>query len=309
MGSQTTRRNGSSKSSKSSTAYTTELSTIRSSAARTKKLLPNTPELLIIIIYPSILLIGSLFSILDPTVRSTPYSTLLQSYPPDLAPSYFARKSNIFNLYFVKIGWAWTTLAFFLFLFSHPLTGPRNAIVLTPRRLQALTRYGLATVWWTIITQWFFGPALIDRAFRWTGGQCKLVWTRDADGVRDIMTATACRIMGGQWMGGYDISGHVFLLVLGSAFLMFEAMPVILGRTTSKEELHVAGDGDDWEGGISVGILLGVTAMCWWMLLMTAIYFHTWFEKVCSSKTPSVSLFSHHGPKCTLNKGALLWLG
>lgn len=31
--------------------------------------------------------------------------------------------------------------------------------------------------------------------------------------------------------------------------------------------------------GLGVKVALGVAGMSWWMLLMTAAYFHTWFEK------------------------------
>ena len=144
-----------------------------------------------------------------------------------------------------------------------------------------MLRYVLATAWWVAVTQWFFGPAIIDRSFRWSGGKCELVLDEDVDGVKEIMTAAACKILGGQWNGGYDISGHVFLLVLGSAFLMLEAMPAVLGTAVS-EEAGIAEHNGSWGWGMGLGTLLGVAMMCWWMLLMTAIYFHTWVEKVSS---------------------------
>lgn len=31
--------------------------------------------------------------------------------------------------------------------------------------------------------------------------------------------------------------------------------------------------------GLGVKVAVGVAGMSWWMLLMTAAYFHTWFEK------------------------------
>jgi len=33
------------------------------------------------------------------------------------------------------------------------------------------------------------------------------------------------------------------------------------------------------ELGLGVRVALGVAGMSWWMLLMTAAFFHTWFEK------------------------------
>ena len=178
------------------------------------------------------------------------------------------------------------------------------SLVLTPRRVQGFLRWAVATFWWTLVTQWFFGPPLIDRGFKLTGGQCELIRTEEGrqgmSDTREVFTNTACKVAGGAWVGGYDISGHVFLLVLASAFLWMELLPVILKRAGFREERTVQTDngeiisaereamsmgeekdGDEDKGahgGISPPVV--VAALSWWMLLMTAAYFHTWFEKV-----------------------------
>ena len=266
--------------------------------------LPTSLEAILLAIYPSTLLLGSLFSLLEPNARAAPYSAISQSHPSELAPSYFAQKKNLFNVFFVKIGWFWTTLAFCVFIFMHPSTGPSRSLVLTPKRAQGFLRYGIVTLWWAIVTQWFFGPALIDRGFRLTGGQCELLQTEEGRGgmgeTRVYFTAAACKLGGGKWTGGYDISGHVFLLVLGSAFLWLEILPVVLRHAGLREERlirHADGsvknaaseahlgssDKDDPSaatGGVSAPV--AVAGLSWWMLLMTAAYFHTWFEKVCN---------------------------
>ena len=49
-------------------------------------------------------------------------------------------------------------------------------------------------------------------------------------------------------------------------------------------EAELEGDGDQASGiDLATKFSLVVVGLCWWMLLMTAIYFHTWFEKVCLS--------------------------
>lgn len=112
----------------------------------------------------------------------------------------------------------------------------------------------------------------------------------------EFFTATACKAVGGQWKGGHDISGHVFLLVLGSAFLGFEILPVV-GRWAGLREMRNVrrgdggvgsaegeivggeeGEGKEERAGLSMPV--AVAGLSWWMLLMTAAYFHTWFEKV-----------------------------
>lgn len=118
-------------------------------------------------------------------------------------------------------------------------------------------------------------------------------------GPKEFVTAQACKAVGGEWRGGHDISGHVFILVLGSLFLGLEVLPALVGAKGLREERMVTGrdgsvgraegemigesggEGREWKTGI--GAPLVVAGLSWWMLLMTAAYFHTWFEKVTGS--------------------------
>ncbi|KAF2865249.1 inositol phospholipid synthesis and fat-storage-inducing TM-domain-containing protein [Massariosphaeria phaeospora] len=269
-------------------------SSIRSLSNTRSPFLPTRLEAQLIAIYPFTLLLGSIFSTLSPASRSAPYSATSQSHPTEFAPSYFAQKKNVFNVYFVKVGWFWTTLAFAVFLVFNPGFGAG----VTPKRVRAALRYGVATLWWMLVTQWCFGPPLVDRGFRFTGGQCELlrdpVARQDMSDTREYFTAAACRHSGGVWKGGHDISGHVFLLILGSSLLWFEFLPALTraeglrdGRRIILEDGKVASVAVEKEPVVEteepttqgVRLALGVAALMWWMLLMTAAYFHTWFEK------------------------------
>lgn len=270
--------------------------------------LPTSLEATLLAIYPGTLVLGSLFSILNATNRNTPYNTTSQSHPASQAPSYFAKKSNVFNVYFVKIGWFWITLAFLLLVFTHKSLGPSLRFQLTTRRIKALTRYATITMVWVFVTQWFFGPPIVDRSFRWTGGRCDVVMSDDAASqikaedmskAEQALTHAACRMIGGAWKGGHDISGHVFLLILGSAMLWLELLPAVLRMEGFREGRKVVmSDGavksaavetEDRQGnmnvpeakelGVGIKVALAVAGLSWWMLLMTASYFHTWFEK------------------------------
>lgn len=172
--------------------------------------------------------------------------------------------------------------------------------------MQGIIRWCVVTAWWIFVTQWFFGPPIIDRGFTLTGGQCELVRDAEAgkvdmDDTRQFLTGMACKAVGGKWKGGHDISGHVFILVLGSMFLLEEVLFVLLRSARSKEErtilmsdgavksAEVETQGDDFaapesQGQMNLGVkvVLGVSGLSIWMLLMTAAYFHTWFEKVSS---------------------------
>jgi hypothetical protein len=124
-----------------------------------------------------------------------------------------------------------------------------------------------------------------------------------------MVTAVACKAAGGRWQGGHDISGHVFLLVLSTVFLMEEVgwpvlrwsgwrpderavvMPdgAIKGAAVEAETRAGEGRGEPWLG-MGGKVAAAVIGLNLWMLLMTAIYFHTWFEKVCP---PSYHYPSH----------------
>ena len=113
----------------------------------------------------------------------------------------------------------------------------------------------------------------------------------------EVLTHAACKMIGGQWKGGHDISGHVFLLILGSAMLWLELLPAVLRMEGLREARRIMTTGglvrsasvetqtqgveagESKELGIGIKVALFVAGLSWWMLLMTAAYFHTWFEK------------------------------
>ncbi|KAI1484085.1 inositol phospholipid synthesis and fat-storage-inducing TM-domain-containing protein [Daldinia eschscholtzii] len=276
---------------------------------RSSPFLPTPLETVVLLVYPTILAFGTLFSIVSPQTRGSPYDPTGHSHVASAAPSYFARKDNVFNTLFVKRGWAWISVSFATFVLTHPGVGAER------KRIRAGIRWALVTTWWVLVTQWCFGPALIDRGFRFTGGKCEVAREALSEGTadkKDAFTAAACRAAGGRWSGGHDISGHVFLLVLGSFFLVQEVGWVVYRarRREGGEERAVVmpdgavkgasveaetesaqpsggaagddGDDDDEKAALGFGgrFAVGVVALCLWMLLMTAIYFHTWFEKL-----------------------------
>ena len=177
--------------------------------------------------------------------------------------------------------------------------------MLTPKRLRGLLRWTLVTGWWMLVTQWCFGPALIDRGFAWTGGACAAAESIGDEGKRiEAWTGRACKAIGGQWRGGHDISGHVFILVLGSAVLALEVLPALVKGRDQRKVARWDGsvgrlersDGDmdddrmEGEGGLGVGAPMVVIGLSWWMLLMTAAFFHTWFEKLTGLLTALVGV-------------------
>jgi len=270
---------------------------------RNSPYLPTPTETLLLAAYPALLLFGAAFSAISPQTRAAPFfpGTHAHSQEPGQSPSYFARKDNVLNTLFVKRGWAWFTLAFAFWAATHP------SLATVRGRPRAAARWAVVTAFWFLTTQWCFGPPLIDRGFRWSGGRCEIVEMKVEEGegdVKDVFTAAACKATGGRWQGGTDISGHIFMLVLGSAFLLQEVGWVVLrwrGRRELEERSVVMGDGAvkgagveaDGHGvqvaqvanvvdalGLAGRVVMGVVVLSLWMVLMTAIYFHTWFEKL-----------------------------
>ncbi|KAI1426962.1 inositol phospholipid synthesis and fat-storage-inducing TM-domain-containing protein [Xylaria sp. FL1777] len=294
---------------------TPAMTTTTTTTTRSSPFLPTPLESLFLAVYPTILVFGTLFSVLSPETRSAPYDAARQSHVQAQAPSYFARKDNLFNVLFVKRGWLWVTVAFLAFVATHTTFRSVNNNSSSRKLARAATRWALVTGWWILVTQWCFGPPLIDRGFRFTGGRCEMARDAVSAGTADqkeLFTAAACRTAGGSWSGGHDISGHVFLLVLGSCFLAQEVFWVIV-RAGSK----IAGSGDDravvmgdgalkgagveaehtaeaHERHLGVGgrFALGVVGLSLWMLLMTAVYFHTWFEKFTGLLVASTGVYT-----------------
>ncbi|XP_026477936.1 FIT family protein CG10671-like [Ctenocephalides felis] len=122
--------------------------------------------------------------------------------------TYFSRSNNIFNLYFVKIGWLWTLLLTVPFILLTAYTyccGNRKQIM-----KNHLLRLGIATVFWLFFTKSF---NYIEVQY----GYCK---------VKGFLTKSTCLRSGHVW-NGFDISGHTFLLIYSSLILMEEAKAII----------------------------------------------------------------------------------
>lgn len=207
--------------------------------------------------------------------------------------TYFARKDNIFNVYFVKVAWGWTlimSVPFVVLTSSTYCCGRREKI------LKHLIRLGVATVLWFFWVRFF---SFIET----TVGRC------NAKGEK-FQTKSACLEKGLFWQG-FDISGHVFILIY-SSLVMIEEGRVIIGwegiddllrneeysRASNIKEASSSPlrnlNPDDFEvlkfnyqrytpyvRGLFIGMTLLVIL---WdvMLLSTMLYFHSMIEKFIS---------------------------
>ncbi|ODQ79045.1 hypothetical protein BABINDRAFT_162117 [Babjeviella inositovora NRRL Y-12698] len=312
-------------------------------------------ELLIFVVFVMTLVLGKLINVVA---------------PQEEIQNYFNNKRNIFNVVFAKNGWAWTTLLIGIFqTFNYRTSAAPNLSSirsnLSPQQrsselVKFAVRYTLVTVWWIFFTQWFFGYPIMDKIFLHTGGKCvnitqkKLsdftganpnhsfdfqVMERAIDaGVKAVeeeifesaLGSVVCRRMGGKMTGGHDPSGHVFLLVHSSLFLLFETLHLTnfdqLARNSRKfknalfssDETPKDGKWDVQKYVSVIGTFMAenpvvaVWALCglwWWMLLMTAVYFHSWLEKLVGLLWGYLGIFGvyvlprfYHNPAVTRAK-------
>ncbi|ANB11273.1 Scs3p [Sugiyamaella lignohabitans] len=273
---------------------------------------------IVLLVYPIIIFLGELVHISQPE------------------GTYFSNKRNIFNVFFVKRAWLWTTLAFIAIVVrakvaTNSTSGPgiksatQSGSILKAQSYAGyhlVLRYAAATFWWVLFTQWFFGLPIMDRVFVLTGGGCDglvekvaeaAMSTNPAPGdatsplpplpvtsnspLNNLVSSAYCRAHGGTWVGGYDPSGHTFLLVHASLFLWFELLPLIvtgratstgtgigigsaIGTSTSGSSSGTTKPATTFTTSLSVRLVLGLLAFWAWMVLMTAVYFHSFLEKL-----------------------------
>lgn len=138
--------------------------------------------------------------------------------------TYFARSDNIFNVYFVKLGWAWTLL------FVTPFLCMTSYTICCGDHMKSLKnhlpRICIATFFW-------FAWTLSFNVIESSVGKCSVKGT-------DLKTKSMCLKNGYVWYG-FDISGHAFILLYSSLVLIEEARPIINWDTIRehlRNEMH-----------------------------------------------------------------------
>lgn len=201
----------------------------------------------------------------------------------DLAPGlanwlvpFKTEKSSILNVYFVKLGWAWTTslLLPFIVLVGKTIDNQPTWI----RRVD-LIRVIFATVLWFVSTQLFVHIELVT-------GSCS------SNVYRNKVT---CVRSGHRWHG-FDISGHVFILLYSSLMIIeetksmigFESFGYMLdSRSQMLRKLHRRSDAHrdlymKWLVPIRL-LFISLTCLTFlWdlMLIQTVFFYHSFLQKV-----------------------------
>ncbi|OWF50872.1 FIT family protein CG10671-like [Mizuhopecten yessoensis] len=199
-----------------------------------------------------------------------------------LQRSYFSDSQNIFNQFFVKLGWGWTLTSLSVF------TGMTSFVYTLGKWPQVklhFLRLGLATFWWYAVTSVFnYVESVVGICTEPT-----------------YPTRFSCNKAGQSWLG-FDISGHVFLLIHN---LLTISEEVKFFKDWSKlenilEEENLASQKDVKESDIrttkqaykeltpyikiNVMILAALTVLWEFMLIISTIYrFHTLSQKVSAA--------------------------
>lgn len=220
----------------------------------------------------------------------------------DIVPGFLLNKRNPFNMYLVKLGWAWTSVPLLLLILlgNNNYSSPPPGYHYFNSLKSQIFRYFCATGWWYVFTQSFlFGHSIFDRIFHhYPWGTCSV------SQYTDIHT---CRAVGHQW-ASFDVSGHTFILTHSCCFIWSEIMPRLLsiigsnsssagGRNERGRSRFRSGD---VQSNISplividrllIAFLLGLSLIWYLMLCVTSLHFHTVAEKFAGS---TIALLFHY---------------
>ncbi|XP_013190796.1 acyl-coenzyme A diphosphatase FITM2 [Amyelois transitella] len=121
--------------------------------------------------------------------------------------TYFSRSDNIFNQYFVKIGWFWTLFLTvpYVLLTSYTTCCGKRKLIVTGHMLRLI----IATFFWYAWTTIF---NIIETNY----GRCNS---------KSFDSKTSC-LKNGHFWNGFDISGHCFILIYSSLIMIEEARAI-----------------------------------------------------------------------------------
>ncbi|KAF8320773.1 hypothetical protein DL93DRAFT_2124375 [Clavulina sp. PMI_390] len=247
----------------------------------------------------ALITLGTVYSVIHDTALDTSDPLNHFANRHGTQTSYLAKKSNVFNVYFVKYAWGWTTAAAAALAFTAP-----GAI---RQPLRRLSRWAATTLVWAAFASWFFGPSLFARLNLLSGAQCLVklppsnvdpsssasdTWITvpseycyastsitpsshpsffaNNPDIAKAFAGTASIAGSGvvqtlqlrpRLLRGHDVSGHLFLLTLSILFLVDQLTPSLAYL------------------GLAVGSTVALVALWTVMAVTTSVYFHTPLEK------------------------------
>ncbi|TKR93067.1 hypothetical protein L596_007596 [Steinernema carpocapsae] len=188
---------------------------------------------------------------------------------------YFMRKDSFFNVYGTKIGWFWTWVAVAPFVYFATLFHTRNPNSAATH----LLRLVVATFLWYFFTDTFV-------SIEQKSGSCSIK--------HGSLSRADCRLKGGSWNRGFDISGHCFLMIYSILIICEEAVafrrwPEYAGQgdAESIEDYRKNTNRVRW---LFVGML--ALHLLWdFQLVWTVLYYHTFLDKILGAFCAAASWF------------------
>ncbi|KAL7746233.1 hypothetical protein RI367_004054 [Sorochytrium milnesiophthora] len=200
--------------------------------------------------------------------------------PEAIRPAHFVpltAKRSLLNRYGIKLAWLHTTWVWALVTAVSLFTAvPKYRL---PTFLTLLHPYVFSTVFWVLMTQSIPGvyTSFIDSLFLRSGGGCQV----DGERLDGIINAAACSVRRGQWTGGHDVSGHVFLLLLSMTLLLQTSWR---SAAFARKNRHLLSTKDHgfYRTAYAASRTAVYSLMALWMLglSVTSLYYHHFFEKL-----------------------------
>ncbi|CAD6197824.1 unnamed protein product [Caenorhabditis auriculariae] len=179
---------------------------------------------------------------------------------------FLVQKNNFVNQYGVKIGWFWTLAIVGPFIwFSSKAHNKKDS---RDQPLIDIARLGVATACW-------YGATNLFRYIHELTSHC-------TSGLS--FSLQKCEVEGGDWIHGWDFSGHCFLMLYSILVLTEEASAF---RNYQKVTDEVLPTNEDWEDHRKITriinfffVAMGVLHVLWFkQLMISVIYYHTWVEE------------------------------
>lgn len=237
----------------------------------------------------------------DPDIKAGIYLflVLFGSIMGDVLPipgSYFSRKDNMFNLYFVKLSWGWTMISVGSFVYlvnSLNSCGDRSKV----RIIMHMMRLIIATGVWYFWTNFF---VFVEERY----GYCNKAIV--------LSDRKQCVSKGHSW-NGFSISGHAFILIYCTLIIMEEAKALVCWEAIKdylRNEECIKNRRSENKGSVTqleslssqqlfalkekdekltpyvrlLFVVMTVLASLWDIMLMaTIVYFHSTLEKFVAS--------------------------
>ncbi|EOR04210.1 hypothetical protein E3P89_00029 [Wallemia ichthyophaga] len=285
---------------------------INTPARRRSSTRTTMSSLLFISLLTAVVLLGTVYSVYYDTFQDTSSAGSLAK-----SGAYFAARKNVFNKLFVKKAWGWTSVS----ILSLVLTAPNDDRSTSQRwRVVSGLRWVAATSSWFLFTTWFFGDGLLHRLWLMTGAQCViedinagieggtpatplLVPVNHLECYPQLLPASASTTTtsptSAKWVGGHDVSGHTFLLML-SAYIIYLTLKPCFAHFSGADSISASArnekaplqKGASAVHRVAVYSSVALLVLWIWMLLVTCMYFHTPVEKLTGLLTGYMSIFT-----------------